>query len=170
MKKDILFSETQKFRQIWLWLILLGINGLFIFGIYKQAVLEETFGNDPIKTAGLVVSSAITIALSVLFMNFRLDTNIREDGIYVRFFPFHFKFKHYPWDVLSKSFVRTYSPIKEYGGWGLRFGLMGKGNAYNVSGNQGLQLEFKDKRKLLIGTKKPHELTDALNRIEQLRS
>jgi hypothetical protein len=38
----------------------------------------------------------------------------------------------------------------EYGGWGIKYGKMGK--AYNVSGNRGVQLEFTDGKRLLIGS------------------
>lgn len=38
MNKEILFRETQKFRQWWLWLILMGINGLFLFGVFMQVI------------------------------------------------------------------------------------------------------------------------------------
>jgi hypothetical protein len=71
--------------------------------------------------------------------------------------------------VLTKIYVRQYAALTEYGGWGLRFGLWGKGTAYNVSGNKGLQLEFHTNKKLLIGTKKPDELTEALNKMGQLK-
>ncbi|MDQ1088364.1 hypothetical protein [Siphonobacter sp. SORGH_AS_1065] len=59
--------------------------------------------------------------------------------------------------------------MTEYGGWGLRLGLFGKGIAFNVSGNKGLQLEFIDHKKLLIGTNKPEELTKVLSEIGQLK-
>jgi hypothetical protein len=59
--------------------------------------------------------------------------------------------------------------LTEYGGWGLRLGLFGKGTAFNVSGDIGLQLEFTDDRKLLIGTNKPDELIETLNKIGQLK-
>jgi hypothetical protein len=59
--------------------------------------------------------------------------------------------------------------LTEYGGWGLRLGILGKGTAFNVSGDKGLQLEFIDNKKLLIGTKKPEELTETLNKIGQLK-
>ena len=103
-----------------------------------------------------------------MFLNLRLETFIKNDGIHVRFFPFHIKFKHYPWESISRSYVREYSPLMEYGGWGLRMGLFGKGTAFNVSGSMGLQLEFTNSKKLLIGTNKPEELITALNKIERL--
>lgn len=168
MDNKILFSERQKFKQWWLWLIMIGINALFLFGVFMQLISGQQFGDKPISNVGLLIAAGITIALTLLFLNFRLDTIIKNDGIYVRFFPFHVRFKHYSWDILSKSFVRQYSALTEYGGWGLRFGLFGKGTAYNVSGDKGLQLEFADKKKLLIGTNKPNELTETLKKIGQL--
>jgi hypothetical protein len=169
MDTEILFSERQKFKQWWLWLILFGINGLFLFGVYRQVIDGQKFGNKPMSNVALIIATALTILLTLLFINFRLDTIIKKDGIYVRFFPFHKKFKHYAWDTLTKSFVRQYSAITEYGGWGLRLGLFGKGTAFNVSGDKGLQLEFTNNKKLLIGTNKPYELTETLSKIGQLK-
>lgn len=169
MTNEILFTERQKFKQWWLWLLLLGINGLLLFGVFKQVIGGQQFGDKPMSNAGLLATTGLMILLTLLFVNFRLDTNIKKDGIYVRFFPFHLKFKHYSWDTLTKSFVRQYSPLIEYGGWGLRLGLFGKGTAFNVSGDKGLQLEFTNNKKLLIGTNKPDELTETLNKIGQLK-
>ena len=42
--------------------------------------------------------------------------------------------------------ARTYAPLREYGGWGIR-GLSRK-RAYNVSGNRGVELSLVDGRKL----------------------
>lgn len=169
MKKEILFTEKQRFKQPWVWLILLATNGLFLFGVFKQVICGQQFGDKPIGNMELLIITGLTLVLTALFLSFRLETAIKKDGIYVRFFPFHLKFKHYTWDNLTKSFVRKYSPMTEYGGWGLRLGLFGKGTAFNVSGNIGLQLEFTDNKKLLIGTNKPDELTETLNKIGQLK-
>lgn len=169
MNPKTLFTERQKFKQWWLWLILLGINGIFFYGVYKQLIGEEQFGDNPMSNTGLLFATGITLLISFVIINCRLDTIIKEDGIYVRFFPFYFKFKYYGWESLTKAFVRTYSPISEYGGWGLRLGLFGKGTAYNVSGNKGLQLEFSDGKKLLIGTNKPNEITETLTKIGHLK-
>lgn len=166
---EILFEESQKFKQWWLWLTLLIINGLFLFVFFMQVVGGQELGDKPMSDTGIVIATVLTIFLTLIFISFRLDTQIKKDGIYVRFFPFHFRFKHYPWDSLTKSYVRQYSAITEFGGWGLRLGLFGKGKAYNVSGDQGLQLEFKSNKKLLIGTKKAEELTEVLNKVEQTK-
>ncbi len=168
MENRILFSEKQKFKQWWLWLILIGLNILLIFGVFIQVVGGNDFGTNPISDAALIMLTIFTLFMMVLLMSLQLVTQIKEDGIYVRFFPFHFKFKHYAWEDIKKSFVRKYSPLIEYGGWGLRFGIFGKGIAYNVSGNRGLQIELNDNRKVLIGTKKPDELKSVLEKMGKL--
>ena len=166
---EILFAESQRFKQWWVWLMLLGFNSLFLFGVYKQVLGGHQFGDKPMSNEGLLFATVFNILLTISFYLFRLKTQIKTDGIYVRFFPFHLSFKHFSWENISKSFVRQYNPLGEYGGWGLRFGLFGKGKAYNVSGDQGLQLVFSDNKKLLIGTQKPEELEETLNEIGQLK-
>ena len=116
MNEEILFTERQRYKQWWLWLILLGVNGLFLFGVFKQVIGGQQFGDKPMSNIELLIVTGLTIVSTILFANFRLDTVIKKDGIYVRFFPFHFQFKNYRWETLTKSFVRQYSPISEYGG------------------------------------------------------
>lgn len=169
MENEILFSERQKFNQWWLWLILLGVNGLLGFGLVKQVIGGQQFGDNPMSNSGLIITVGLMTTLTLFFVAFKLETIIKKDGIYVRFFPYHLTYKHYPWDKITKSFVRQYSPLAEYGGWGVRFGAFGKGMAYNISGDKGLQLEFTDKQKLLIGTNKPEELNEVLSKIGQLK-
>lgn len=169
MNDKVLFSERQKFTQWWLWAILVGINGMFVSGAYMQVIKGEQFGNKPMSNEGLLVAAGVSILLTILFFIFRLETLVKDNGIYVRFFPLHISFKYYPWDNISKSFVRQYRPMSEYGGWGFRYGFFGNGRAFNVSGDTGLQLEFLDHSKLLIGTNKPDELTETLNIIGQLK-
>lgn len=166
MTSDLIFTERQKFTQWWLWAILLGINGLFLYGIFVQLVKGQSFGDNPMSDTGLILVTLFVLGLSLLFFSFRLDTEIRRDGIYVRFFPIHLAFKKYAWATIKDAHVRKYAAITEYGGWGLRWGLFGKGDALNISGNQGLQLTFHSNKKLLIGTQKPQEINAALARLK----
>ena len=166
---DVLFTESQRFRQWWVWLLLLGFNCFILYGAFQQLVLKRPLGSRPASSTEWVVSVVITLAVTLLFVVLRLDTQVRKDGVYVRFFPFHRRFRRYPFSNISRAFVRTYSPLAEYGGWGLRLGLMASGKAFNVSGNKGLQLELTDQKKILIGTNKPEELIQTLNQIGHLK-
>ena len=169
MEEEILFSERQKFNQWWLWIILLAINGITIWGVYKQLIAGQTFGDKPMSNIGLLFTAAPLLIITILILNMRLDTLIKKDGIYVRFFPFHLSFKKFPWEKISLSYIRKYSAIADYGGWGIRLGMFGKGKAWNVSGDKGLQLEFINKKKLLIGTNQPEALAATLEKIGQLK-
>lgn len=169
MKNKVVFEERQRFMQWWLWILLLGINGIFLYGVFEQVIGGKQFGDNPMSNVGLLIVFGLTLLLTLFFAILRLDTIVDRDGIYVRFYPFHLRFKQYRWDTLTQSFIRKYSPIGEYGGWGVRIGSHKKGRAYNVSGNMGLQLEFTDHKKLLIGTLKPEELTETLRLLGQLK-
>nr|AIA11187.1 Unknown Function [uncultured bacterium] len=168
MNDDILFEEKQQFKQIWLWVLLLGINCIFLYGVFKQVIVGQRFGNHPLSNMSILVVTFLTLLLTLLFVFLRLETQIRMDGVYVRFFPFHVKFKKYYWSVISQSFVRKYSPIREYGGWGVRWSPFGKGRAYNVSGNMGIQIVFNSGSALLIGTRKEEEVKKVLIQIGHL--
>src|SRR5687767_831519 len=150
IEEQALFIEKQRFSQWWLWLILLGIDAMIIFGFIQQVIFGQPFGDNPASDTGLMLILGLVILLTIAFYLFCLETIIKPDGIYVRFYPFHTTYKYYSWEKISKIYIRQYSPIKEYGGWGVRLGLFGKGKAYNVSGNKGLQIVFSDNSKLLI--------------------
>ena len=162
MQSEILFSETQKFKQWWLWVLLLTINAIFIFGWIQQIVFDKQFGDKPMGDVELVFATCMVLCISIFTLSVKLETRVKIDGIYVRFFPFFLTYRKYPWEDLEKATVRTYSPLAEYGGWGYRISFSGKGRAFNISGNKGLQLEFKNGKKLLIGTNKPDELAEVL--------
>lgn len=91
----------------------------------------------------------------------RLITEVRDDGVYFRYVPFHFSFRQIPFSNVEKFEARTYRPLKEYGGWGIRFNFKG-GRAYTVSGNQGVQFELTDGRQILIGSQQPQVLAQAI--------
>jgi len=169
MKEEILFFERQRFRQAWLWAIIIGINGIFVYGFIRQVLMGHVFGDKPMSNAGLLISLVISLIVTTFFLSIRLETIIKMDGIYVRFFPFHFQYKKYEWEQVSQIYVRKYHAIGEYGGWGYKI-MIGSGKAYNISGNMGIQLVLKSKKRILIGTVKPEEVTEVLKKIYHEKS
>lgn len=158
MKENSVFYEKQRFRQWWLWLIIIIVIGFIIYNYIEN---RQYF-----SMGEIIGSFAVSILIFILFFIIKFETKIDELGIRVRLFPFHLQFKYFPWKTIQKAYIREYSPIGEYGGWGLRMGLFGKGKAYNISGNFGLQIVFKDGRKLLIGTQKSEEMERFLAEID----
>lgn len=168
MKSDVLFSESQKFKQWWIWLILIGIDVLILIGIYQQIYKGHPFSDNPISDNGLLIMFGTLLLFNLLFISLKLETQIKSDGVYVRFFPFHIRYRKHEWNQIEKMYLRDYSPIREYGGWGIRG--FAKNRALNISGKTGLQIEFVNGSKLLIGTQKADEMSvllDKLNRLKQ---
>lgn len=114
---------------------------------------------------GLMTAIILAVALVFLFTSAKLVTRIRTDGIYVSFQPLQAP-AFFPWENISKLYIRSYDPIREYGGRGVRVGLSGR--ALNVSGEAGLQLVLKDNSRLLIGTANPDELAELLTKLNKL--
>jgi len=157
----ILFREVQHFRQPWLWLVVLAVSGIAIYGVVEQLILGKPFGNNPAPDAlVLIIGIVFGLALPMLFYVMNLTTEVREDGLYYRLFPFHWSFKRIGGSDIGKFELITYRPLRDYGGWGIRYGFNGK--AYNVSGNRGVQLQLRDGRRVLIGSQKPEDLAGAL--------
>lgn len=157
---NIHFIENQRFSQWWLWLLLMVVI----------SNLVREFLNGTAEEKDALFFSALTLTLtSVLFGIMKLETTIDSEGIAVRFFPFHLKKKQFYWDQLENCYLRSYNPILEYGGWGIRKTFSGKGTAYNVKGKVGLQLVFQNGDRLLIGTQKAPELQAFLKNINQYK-
>ncbi|MCZ2102651.1 MAG: hypothetical protein LC107_14070 [Chitinophagales bacterium] len=162
-----LFEERQRFTQWWLWVLLTAVNLPFLYGIFQQIIMGVPFGDKPMSDKGLLLTGGLLWLVVILFFSLKLETRIYEDRIEVRFFPLQLKTNVYYWDDIASAELRTYAPLKEYGGWGLRCSFCGYGKALNVSGNQGLQLVFKDGKKLLIGTGKQEVLAYVLEQIKK---
>ncbi|MFC5270854.1 hypothetical protein [Adhaeribacter terreus] len=165
MANNILFSEKQRFTQWWLWLILLSTFAMPSYLMYEQLQEPAPF-TDPEKNTAIVLLVVIMVPVMLLFALIKLETQISEDGISARLYPLHLKWRHYSWPEIEDVYVREYSPLKEFGGWGLRYGFGGM--AYNISGNQGIQIVFKSGKKLLLGTQKPEAATKALKQAQVL--
>ena len=167
-ERKAIFCEVQQFRQRWLWIFLLFtallIIILFGYGMIKQLAFGYAWGDRPMSNTALAIVGILVIIFVVgliyLFYTMKLITEVRHDDVCVQFFPLSRQIISF--DSVRRCEVRTYKPIKEYGGWGIRYGRRGK--VYNVSGNRGVQIEFHSGKPLLIGSQKPEELEGAINK------
>lgn len=159
------FSERQRFSQPWIWFILFAYAGFVIFSVYLQAGNTGQKVN-PLADPAILISLIGMVAIFTMFIFIRLDTLIQPDGIYYRFFPVHRKFRKIEWKDVRYVYTRKYHPVMEYGGWGMRvLNLFGKGKAYNISGDKGLQIVFTNDKRLLLGTRKMDELEKILREL-----
>ena len=174
----VVFREEQTFSQgkWWRYLFLpamaatiLGTIGIFLWGIVQQLLLGKPWGDRPMSDSALLVTgigmSLFCLAMGWLLFSLKLVTELRRDGLYLRFVPFHRSFKRIPLEDAVSVEARTYSPVREYGGWGLKKCWKEKGMAYNVTGDRGVRIDFRDGSHVLIGSLKAEELAQSIQRI-----
>jgi hypothetical protein len=164
MGVPVLFEEVQQFRQKWLEGLMLAVNTLLIAGYFATTFFSATANHE--ANMGLLAAILLCGLITFLLKRLKLITQVTTEGIQIRFSPLQTRFILFRWDDIEQLTIRTYNPVLEYGGWGIRFGP--SGNAYNVSGNVGLQLVLRGNRKLLIGTTKAGELIELLQGMGRL--
>lgn len=148
------FSERQHFTTPWLWVLILGLAALFTYGAWKQLILGEHWGSNPGPDWAILISWLVAgLALPALFASAHLRTEVRGDGIRIRFFPFHVRWRSWSYSEIESLEAREYSPLGEFGGWGIR--IAPQGWAYNVSGRLGIQVVLQSGQRILIGTRDP---------------
>lgn len=157
------FKEEQKFTQWWLWIVLIGIGILPIFGMYKQLILGEKFGDNPMSDFGLIIFCVIIFGVIALFWFMRLKTEIDENEIRMKFFPFVKKKVH--WKEIKSVEIVNYGFV----GYGIRIGSK-YGTVYNTNGNKGLAIELKNGKKFVIGTQKVSELNKIVEKAKTLQN
>lgn len=160
MNSEILYYERQ--RASWFWYIfLVAINVPFFYGIIKQLIYKEPWGDNPMSDTGLIIVSAAMLIFSIFMLTTKLETIITEEGIYVRLFAFQKRYKFYAWGKIRNFEIKKYSPLLSYGGWGYRISLKGS-VAFNMRGKVGLELILNNGQKVIIGTCNPLEMEEIL--------
>lgn len=160
MTDTVRFDEKQQFRSKWLWLLLLiaAAPAWVIFVV--QVIGGRPIGSEPAPDWALwIFFLLIGVGLLGLFWWMRLEVTVTDAHLRIRFRPF--RAKVIPHDQIAGAEAVTYSPLGEFGGWGLRY-RPGFGWAYNISGKQGVIVTLEDGRTMLIGSQRHEELAHAL--------
>ncbi|AKD03314.1 DUF6141 domain-containing protein [Pontibacter korlensis] len=165
----ILYREKQRFRQFWLWVVVLAVASIFWTGFVYQVLLGGSYGNRPVSDVQLAVLFVLVgLGLPYFFYRMSLTTEVQPGEVRVRFWPFHIKPVKIPLHLVRDYERVTYNPIVDYGGWGIKWGSEGK--AFNMSGSEGVKLYFYNEKPLLIGTQQPEELMSAINEAKRGKS
>ena len=154
------FQETQRFRQIWIWALILGISG---FSISSLFLLED---KAPLSFVDLAFPIGMILLLNVLFLSFTLSTRIEADSLSYRFFPFT-RWRTFRFEEMETLDLVEYNGLWEYGGWGIKWN--GDTWSYTTGGKWGIIVKTTDK-KFLLGTQKPEEVRQVINEFKARKS
>lgn len=157
------FSESQRFNQWWFYAIVI-LPFLFLVGTSLMIFNGTITTNDGKKDIlPLIASIAVALLFLIWLFIIRLKTTIDEKGIIVHFYGIPFCKREISWAEIKTIEVVEYSPIFEYGGWGVRYSITGKGWCYNVSGKMGIKIHYTNGKIFLIGTQLPKESQETIN-------
>ena len=146
------FQETQRFRQIWIWALILGISG---FSVSSLFLLED---KAPLTFGDLAFPLGMILLLNILFLSFTLTTRIEADSLSYRFFPFT-RWRTFRFEEIESMELREYNGLWEYGGWGIKWN--GDSWSYTTGGKWGILVKTSDK-KFLLGTQQPEQVKQVI--------
>ncbi len=165
MEEKVLFYEKQRLTQWWLYLIVVSVQFIPVILIVTKPYRVEFLMTHPEFLASKAITWGLALIISLgLIFSIKLETRITDQGVYVRLFPLGFSFKFYPFSNMLAYYVRKYHPVREYGGWGYK-GSSGN-RSLSIRGDRGLQMEFPNGNKLLIGTQREKELVEVLKSLQ----
>ncbi len=135
------------------------IYGILAFMVLL-AIVEYLVVPIGAKMAVSLIMSIILGLVATMLFGFNLETKIDAQNINLKI-PVLLKTKIALVDIKTAEQF-SYSPLRDFGGWGIRFGK--GGIMYNANGNQSVKLVMKDEKIIYIGTQKPEALIKALGK------
>lgn len=160
---EVLYREIQRPRLIIWWVLIIAIAVFMWYWFIQQIILGEPIGERPASNSVTIIFWVIFgILFPVLLLGvLRLIIEVRHDGLYIRFIPFHFKYKQFLFKDIEHYKSITFSPMGRFGGWGIRFNFDGE-TAYTLNGREGIELELSNLT-VVVGTQKPNDLKKAMD-------
>lgn len=151
------FNEAQSYRGTWVMYLILLVELPTIVLLLVFFLKEDD--KSEMGIALIVVIGSLFIIL--LFLStLKLETRIDDLGISFRYFPFIRKWRKIEKDQILSVKVINYSPVMDYGGWGLKGNKTTK--AYSILGDEGILIDTGEKKRIMIGTSKTKELKEFL--------
>lgn len=140
------FEEVQKVSPV-LAALAVGFIALVIAAVVTWTPDQELRESLPFLFAPFFL--ALT-----LFLTLKMRTRVDGGGVHIR--TLYVVRRSLPFAEIESAEAVVYRPLRDYGGWGLR--VSGKGKAYNMRGNRGVQLKLKNGGNVLVGSQRPDEL------------
>jgi hypothetical protein len=156
------FEEKQSLGKTWV------IIPALLFAIVLFSLAGYYVEIDPEKSASFLLGGIISGIVLAFIWIIHLKSEINATGIHYQFLPFHFKAHTIPWDEIQLAEVCSYKPLREFGGWGIKYGYNSK--AFTISGNEGICITLKNKKIILIGTKESERAANAIKRYFKSKS
>lgn len=162
MPEHVRYEETQRGMPLFV-LVILAPVVVLAWALAAVLVIDDRvlFGDDTTgDRVGVWITFAIAgVGLPLLVATTRLRVQVTDEVVRVRYRPV--LRREIALDRIERVEAVTYRPIRGYGGWGLRLGRGGR-VAYSVRGDEGVEIDVRGGRPVLIGSVRPEELRDTI--------
>ncbi|WJE15085.1 DUF6141 family protein [Halobacillus sp. ACCC02827] len=163
-QKNSVYEEVQ-WPGRWFFFVIIGtVTGIFWYAFIQQILLGVPLGDQPMTDSGLILAWVVFGILLPLFsLKVNMTTQVRDDGVYVKLFPFHLRYRKFLHaDIEKVSSIRVRSLVR-FGGWGIRVNFSGE-KLYNTGGREGVELILKSGEVVVIGSRKAEALAAAVQK------
>lgn len=163
------YQEINQTRPWWIYLIVVPMVFFAVWNFVQQIIFGEPFGANPAPDwAVWLILIVCGIGLPWLLFASKQTITVNGKTVYVSLMPFS-KIT-IPLDQVVKYFARDFDPMRDFWGWGIRYGLR-KGSKWvktcvYFNENSGVQFELKNGRRILIGSRQTDQFLEALNKIK----
>ena len=133
---------------------------MIIYGILAitLAIIYMTTPPTPERNIALIALLPSFAFTALLFQTAKMKTRVGDTGVAID--TLYVVKRRIGFDEIESAEATEYRPLRDYGGWGLR--ISGKGKAYNMRGDRGVQLVLKNGGRVLIGSQRDQELEAAI--------
>ena len=136
----------------WVWILVWGACLAAAVATIYAAGQETVSTTVTALTLGAVVLFPLLMTLCFL----RLDVEVRADHLFIAFGPLHLVRKRIRYGDMESVEAVTYSPIREFGGWGIR--PTGRKTAWAIRGNQAVRVVLRSGKQVYVGSRFPRRL------------
>jgi hypothetical protein len=144
------FREEQRFE--WFWTAMFCVPALIVgYGLYRQVWMHQPLISDALLWPAFIVAAVVAI----WFLRLKLVTEAHDDGLFVSFV-WLWPARTIPWDQVRGVATRTYRPIRDFGGLGVRWDA--RGIVYHARGRRGARILLASGERVLIGSQRADEL------------
>ena len=123
--------------------------------IYLYEKIVHPADSEPLDWFGLVILAIVGLFIFAI----KLHVTINTEGITYKYPPFHIKPKQLTWANIESAELMKINPLKEFGGWGLRYGKLG--TAYTTRGRYILHIVQKKGKPINLTIAQPEKFIAA---------
>ena len=137
---------------------LLGLGASFYEAFQHTAQGAAAIGDDSLSLLGsaLVGGGFLLFYVTMTSIFMCLDVEVRADHLFISFGPVRLVRKRIQFADIESAKAVTYSPIREFGGWGIRG--WGRRTAWTIRGNQAVRVKLVSGKEVYVGSRFPQRL------------